>query len=140
MIPLINGTAYSWSQIELRLFNNLVAGITSVSYSDKREITNNYGAGQYPVSRSMGKYEAEAKLTLEMVEVVALQRAITGGRLQDIPEFDIVVSYLPESGIIISDTIHNVRFMSNKRDGKSGEGKGIEVELDLVCSHITFGV
>lgn len=139
MTPLINGTAYTWSQIELRLFNTVVAGIKSIEYSDKQEMVNNYGAGQYPVSRSYGKYEAEAKIELEMAEVVALQSAIQSGRLQDIPEFDIPVSYLPIGGKIVTDTLRNCRFKSNGRAAKSGEAEGINVELELILSHITWG-
>lgn len=139
MTPLINGTAYAWSQIELRLFNTVVAGIKSIEYSDKQEMVNNYGAGQYPVSRSYGKYEAEAKIKLEMAEVVALQKAAPNGRLQDIPEFDIPVAYLPQGGVIVADTLKNCRFKSNARAANSGEAEGIDVELELILSHIAWG-
>ena len=139
MVPLINGEAYSFAQIELRLFNVVVAGIVSIDYSDKREMINNMGAGQYPVSRSYGKYEATAKIELEVAEVVALQKAVPSGRLQDIPEFDIPVAFIPEGSVeIVVDVLRNVRFMSNGRSGKSGDAKGMTVPLELIVSHISY--
>jgi hypothetical protein len=137
MIPLINGTSYEWVQIELRLFNRTVPGVTAIKYEETRDIVDNYGAGKYPVSRAYGKIETKASITLEMVEVEALQSAITTGSLMDIPEFDIVVSYLPEGGIICTHTLHNCRFKGNKREAKKGDTT-IEVEIELAVSHLTW--
>jgi len=137
MQPLINGTAYSWSQIVVNIFNTPIAGITAISYEDMQEMEDNYGAGNNPVSRGYGKYEAKASMTLEMAEVEALQAATTDGRLQSIPEFDVVVSYLPEGGVIRNHTLHNCRFKSNKRDTKTGD-MAIPVELEMIVSHITW--
>ncbi len=137
MQPLINGNAYTWSQIELRILNTPVAGITKIMYEDTQEMQDNFGAGKYPVSRGLGKLESKCSLTMEMAEVEALQAAIPTGRLQEIPEFDIVVSYLPEGGVIVNHTLHNCRFKGNKRDIKSGD-MTIEVELDVQISHISW--
>lgn len=137
MQPLINGTAYAWSQIELRLFNTPVAGVTKITYEDEQEMQDNYGAGAFPVSRGYGQIKPKAGITLEMAEVEALQAAAPGGRLQSIPEFDVVVSYLPEGGVIVNHTLHNCRFKGNKREIKSGD-MTVEVELDLQISHISW--
>lgn len=139
MEPLINGVAYDFTSIEVRLFNVVVAGIRAIEYTDKQAMSNNPGAGKFPVSRSYGKYEATAKITLEMAEVVALQKAVPTGRLQDIPEFSIPVAYAPIGGTLTRDTIHNCRFMTNGRSAKTGEAEGIAVELELIVSHITWG-
>lgn len=135
--PLVNGTAYSWSQIDLILFGTPVAGVTKVSYKEKQEMQNNYGARNSPVSRGYGKKEPEASITLEMAEVEALQAAIASGNLQDIAEFDIVVSYIPEGSEIRTHTLHNCKFMENGRDVSSGD-MTIEVELPLLISHISW--
>lgn len=137
MQPLINGTAYSWSQIEVNIFNTPIAGITAISYEDMQEMEDNYGAGSNPVSRGYGKKTSKASMTLEMAEVEALQNATTDGSLQSIPEFDIVVSYLPEGGVIRNHILHNCRFKSNKRDVKTGD-MAVNVELELLISHITW--
>lgn len=137
--PLVNGQAYAWAQIELRVLGTPVAGVTAIRYEDMEEMQDNWGAGNRPVSRAYGKIECTASLTLESNEVVALQAIAPGGRLQNIPEFPITISYLPESGVIVTDVLHNCRFKRNVRDVKSGD-MTIEVELELQISHITWGV
>ena len=73
-IPLINGTEYSWGDIATCINGVPVSGITAISYGEKQDVQNNYGAGRYPVSRSKGRIEATAKITLYMSEVVAICR------------------------------------------------------------------
>lgn len=137
MQPLINGTAYAWSQVELRIFNQAVAGVVDIKYDDMQQMQDNKGAGEFPVSRGYGNIEAKGTITLEMAEVEALQAAAPQGRINKIPEFDIVVSYLPEGGVIKSHTLHNCRFKGNKRELKSGD-MTINVELELQVSHISW--
>lgn len=135
--PLINGTAYSWQQIELRLFNEPVNGIVNIEYEDAKEYQDNYGAGNRPVSRGSGKIESKGTLTLEMAEVEAIQAATIDGNITSIAPFDIVVSYLPEGGVIRTHTLKNCQFKGNSRKTKSGD-MTIEVQLDLQISHILW--
>lgn len=135
--PLINGTAYSWSQIVLNILGTQVAGVTNISYNENQEMQDNFGAGNRPVSRGYGRIQAEATLTLHAEEVEALQAAVSTGRLQDIPEFDVVVSYLPEGGNIVSHSLKNCRFKTNGREVGEGD-MAIEVELELQVSHINW--
>jgi hypothetical protein len=136
--PLINGEAYSWGQITVNILGVPVAGITQIEYSDEQEMQNNYGAGNQPVSRSYGQVTPEASITVTAEEVVALQNAAPGGNLRDIPEFDIVVAYLPKSGNIVTDVIRNVRFKRNERSVGRGDME-IEVQIPLVISHVEWG-
>ena len=136
--PLINGEAYSWSQITLNLFGAPVAGVTAIKYEEKQEMENNYGAGNHPVSRGYGKIEPTASVTLTANETEALIAAVPSGRLQDIPEFDVTVSYIPKgTARIVHHTLHNCRFTNNSRDTKSGDTM-IETELEMIISHISW--
>jgi len=135
--PLVNGTAYAWAQIELRLFNVNLAGIKAISYEEAQEMQDNFGAGNRPVSRGYGAITATGSITLEMAEVEALQDAAPNGRLQDIPEFSVVVSYLPEGGNIRTHILNNCRFTTNQRNTSQGD-MTIDVELPLMISHITW--
>lgn len=136
--PLVNGQAYTWAQIDLKILGASVAGVTAISYEDMQEMEDNYGAGQLPVSRGYGKIEFKASITLEMNEVVALQTLSPDGRLQSIPEFPIPVAYLPENGVIVTDVLQFCRFKGNKRDVKSGD-MTIAVELELMIGSIKWG-
>lgn len=135
--PLVNGTAYSWAQIELRLFDVPVAGVKGINYSEAQEMQDNFGAGNRPVSRSYGRIESTGSVTLEMAEVEALQAAAPSGRLSAIPEFTITVSFLPEGGLIRTHRLNNCRFKGNKREMSSGDLE-IDVELELLISHIDW--
>jgi hypothetical protein len=134
--PLINGQAYSFSQVVLNVLGRDVVGVTAVKFSDKQDMQNNYGAGKFPVSRGYGQVKCEASITLEMVEVEALQAASDTGRLQDIKEFDMSVSWVNEGNVLVTHIVHNCRFMENSRDTKTGD-MTTEVELPLLVSHIT---
>ena len=136
-IPLINGVAHSWGDIVATIAGVPVTGITAIEYGESQDVTNNYGAGRYPVSRSKGRITPTAKITLYMDEVQAIQKKAINGRLQDIAPFDINVTYLPESGIVTTDVIRNCQFKENARKWKEGDTKQ-EVELELVPSHIKW--
>jgi len=138
--PLINGVAYSWSQIELR-FSNITtpfSGITKIMYGDEQEVKNNFGAGNFPVSRGYGNVEAKASVTLQMEDIESLRANVPSGRLQDLGEFDVIVSYLhPVNARIITHTIKNC-FVNNNEVDTSQNDTSIETELNLNPSHIQW--
>lgn len=137
IVPLINGRAYDWASIRMQALGQTIAGITALSYEDMQEKVNNYGAGINPVSRGYGKYEAKGSITLEMKEIERIQAAVgPGGRIQDIPPFPISITFVNSSNALITHTLHNCEFTNNKRDIKTGDTH-IEVELELIVSHIT---
>lgn len=135
--PLVNGTAYSWSQITINVLGVPVAGVVGISYSEEQEMQDNFAAGNRPVSRGYGNITAEGSISLHMEEVEALQAAVATGRLQDIPEFDIVVAFLPEGGIVTTHTLKNCRFRSNGRELEQNQME-IVVEIPLQISHIQW--
>lgn len=137
LVPLINGKSHEWSDIVCNIMGVPVVGITSIEYSDSQDMQNIYGAGRMPVSRGYGKIEPTAKLTLLMEEVEAIQAVAVNGRLQDIPEFDIVVAYIDSALVTRIHKLRNVRIKNNVRSSKSGD-TSIPVELELVLSHIEW--
>lgn len=138
-IPLINGREYSWGDIVCLINGTPVTGITGIEYSDEQEITDNYGAGRYPVSRSKGRITSTGKITLYASEVNALVKQTVNGRLQDLAAFDITVSYVPDDGgIVVTDKLRNCQFKKNERSWSEGDSSKT-VSLDLAVSHIEWG-
>ena len=137
MTPLINGQAYSWVDITVNLLGVPLAGITAIKYEESGDPTNNYGAGRRPVSRGFGKIEATASMSIDRAELNALVAAAPNKNLLDIPEFDIIVSYLPEGSAPTTDIIKNVRFKNNTSGASEGDTNVI-ADLELVPSHIEF--
>lgn len=136
-IPFVNGKLHDWADIVFVIAGLPVTGITGIEYKDDQDIVTKYGAGRYPVGYAKGRITSTGKIILYQEEVEAIQRQSLTGRLQDIAPFDIIVSYLPDTGIVSIDKLRNVMFKNNGRGWKEGD-TGQEVEIDLVMSHIDW--
>lgn len=139
-IPQINGKSYSWGQIIVKMSNGTLPliGITSVSYSQSQEKENIYGAGVYPVARGRGNKAAEASITVYMEELIKIQRALASRNLEDMEQFDLIVSYLhPQVDRIMTDTIRNCEFTETSKDLNQND-KAFPVQIPLITSHILF--
>lgn len=134
---LINGKSYEWADIQVTLLGQPLFGITSIEYAENQEMENVYGAGRFPVSRGYGKVVPEAKITVLMEELEAIQNAAPNNRIQDIPEFDIIVTYLDASLTTRVHVLKNARFMNNGRTSASGD-TSIPVEIPLLISHVEW--
>ena len=138
-IPLINGYTYSWGDIVANIGGVPVTGITAIEYGEDQEVTNNYGAGRYPISRSKGRITPAAKITLTVEEARAIAHNAPNGRIQDILPFDVHVTYLPaDTTKIHTDVIKNCSFKKDSRTWAEGDTHK-ETEYELVPSHIVWG-
>lgn len=135
--PLINGTAYSYADAVVNLFGVPLAGITSVKYMADGEVVNNYGAGRKPTSRGHGPIEFTASITIDRAEFNSLIQAAPNKNLLDIPEFDVVVTYVPDGSAPTTDIIKKCRFKNSGSGGQQGD-TNIEIELNLVPADIEF--
>ncbi len=136
-MPLVNGKSYEWSDIQVVILGAPITGITNIEYEEKQAMENIYGAGENVVSRGYGKVESTTKITLKMEEVEGIMSVAPLGRLNKIPEFDIVVLFLDDSLIPRKHVIKNVRFTGNNRKSSTGD-TSLDVDLELICSHILW--
>ena len=137
LLPLINGKSYEYADITCVILGVPIVGITAIEYAEVANITNVYATGRYPVSRGHGTIEPTAKITMLMEEVNNIVSVAPNGRLYDIPEFDIIVTYTDVNLVPVVHKINNVRFKNNKVGAATGD-TSIPVELDLVPSHISW--
>jgi len=138
MVPLINGRAYDFSQIQALISGVPIASISSIEYSEDQKKENNFGSGDRPVSRGHGAIEAKAKITMSMNDVEALRKTVPTGSLLKIPAFDITVVYLhPTSANVVTHTLKNCEFTSDGVSGSQGD-TDLKRDFDLICSHITY--
>jgi hypothetical protein len=93
MVPLINGVAHSWNNINLILFGTPVIGITAIEWSSKQDINDNYGAGPIPVSRGYGKKEYTGSIELYYDTWRDIINNAPNKDPLDIPFFDIPVTF-----------------------------------------------
>ena len=141
--PMINGTSYSWSQIEVKIngiSGTALAGITSIEYQDEQKVEYNYGANDLPISRGHGNVVASASMTLHMDDIEVLRSTTDSGRLSDIGQFDVIVSFNhPQEAKIVTHTIKNCVFNENGVSA-SQDDTIIEKQLNLNPSHIQWKV
>jgi hypothetical protein len=133
----INGTVYGWSSIKANIMGINVIEIDEISYEETQEMEMVYGAGSDPIGRGFGKNERKGSIGLFMSTVENLQASVDTGRLQDIPDFPIIVSYLPKGGKIVTHTLSQCRFTNNKREAKSGD-MHIKVQCELSIGGIAW--
>ena len=131
--PLINGRAYDFAQIVVNVLGVPLMGISSVTYSEEQEKTNNYGAGKYAVSRGHGAVEASASFDIHMNDIEALRDAAPLGRLLDIPPFDIPITFL-NANKVVTHTLKNCEFTNDGVEASQGDTQ-VQRSFDLVISH-----
>jgi hypothetical protein len=100
-VPLINGIAHSWATINVVVLGQQLQGITSVEYNKKQNIVDNYGAGQYPVSRGYGNFEFDGAIEMYKDELDKLVAISPNRNPLELPFFDIVIVY---AGVGIAPT------------------------------------
>jgi len=135
--PLINGKAYEYADITVNILGVPFLEVTAIEYSETANIENIYATGRYPIARGHGTVEPTAKITILMGDVQNLVSVAPNGRLHDIPEFDIIVTYTDVNLIPVTHKIKNVRFKNNVISSATGD-TSIPVEIDLVPSHIEW--
>ena len=136
-VPYVNGIEYTHASIVLNLFGVPVIGVQAIDYSDPQDITVNHGTGTLPTSRGFGPIRPQASITLTMKEVQRLTAAAPLGRIQNIPDFDIGVSYVTEAGDYVRHKIKKCRFKGRAPSSTVGNSQ-IEEKLELSVIDIDY--
>jgi len=141
-MALINGKAYSWSDIKVNILGRTVVGITAISWDKDVTKEDNYGEGNEPISRGYGNKKYEASITLEFKEVVALNEAARDqigpdADLTDISMFPITVAYNNDSNKIVNVELQNAEFKKLGVNNEQGS-TSIPVEIPLIISGIKY--
>jgi|TARA_R110000764_G_C10939688_1_gene375946 hypothetical protein len=134
--PLINGRAYDFAQIVVNVLGVPLMGISSVTYAEEQEKTNNYGAGKYAVSRGHGAVEASASFDIHMNDIEALRDAAPLGRLLDIPPFDVPITFL-NANKVVTHVLKNCEFTNDGVEASQGDTQ-VQRTFDLVISHVEY--
>ena len=133
---LINGQAYDYTQIIMSVLGVPVAGVTSINYTEEQEKTNNFGAGNRPVSRGRGAIEASGSIELSMNEIEALRDAAPSGSMLKIPPFEITFVYLNLQKVV-THKLKNVEFTNDGVETSQGD-TDIRRTFDIVMSDVKY--
>jgi len=136
-VPLINGIAHAWANIDIRLNGVLIDGITGIKYKKTQSKTNNKGARGAIVSRGYGSFDFEGSITLMSEELLKLRKA-AGGDILSIAPFTITASFLPSDNTNVTvDKLLYCEFTEDGIDVKEGDTM-VSVELPLIIGDIKF--
>jgi hypothetical protein len=117
---LVNGTAYSYVDVTVRILGVEIHSIAEIKYKSKQEKVNNYGAGDEPVSRGKGIKEYEAELKFSKNDYLALRAAVPSKELLDLPPFDIPVTFGNEQRVT-TDVLQNCEFLEEGEEIAQGD-------------------
>lgn len=136
-VPLVNGVSYAHVDIIVNILGTPIVGITAIAYTEKQEITPNHSTNPLPTSVGFGIVTPEGSLTMTSEAAQALSNIAPGGKIQNIPFFDIGVNYIPEGGQLMRHSLKKCRFKG--RDLSSAVGNSqIEETLELFIAEIDW--
>ena len=136
MIPLVNGVAYDFTQIVFSLLGVPIPGVSSITYAEEQEKTNNFGTGNRPVSRGRGPIDSNGSVEMSMNEVEAIRDAAPSGSLLQIPPFDITIVFgNPQKPVV--HVLKNVEFLNDGVDSTQGD-TDLKRTFDIVISNVKY--
>lgn len=100
---------YAWVDITVVLLGKPVTGLRAIEYKSKRQKEVLFAIGKKGLGIQMGKKEYEGTITVLQSELIAMNAAAKAKGYDDVTdlEFDIIVSYISETGVIQTDKIIN---------------------------------
>jgi hypothetical protein len=132
---LLNGVNYSWGNLAVVLFGNIVVGIKKIEYSAKQEKTNNYGFGQQPVSRGYGRYEYSGSMDLYTDEWKKIIAASPNNDPLQINPSDIQIVFAGSRVLPNKDVLRMVEFLENPFTASEGD-TSLMVTIPLIIGAI----
>jgi hypothetical protein len=136
MLPLINGRAYDFTQIVVKILGAPMVSVSAINYTEEQSKENNFGAGNRPVSRGHGAINASGSVTLSMNDVEAIRDVAPDGSLLKIEPFDIQVSFLNRQKVV-THILKNCEFTDDGVEG-SQDDKDLKKSFALVISHVKY--
>jgi len=132
---LRNGINYSWGNITAIVLGQPLFGISKISYKSKQEKTNNYGAGNEPVSRGYGRTEYEASIEIFTDEWKRIIAASPDRNPLLIPAFDISVVFGGDGVLPSTEVLRACEFLENPLDASEGDTK-LMITIPLIIAGI----
>lgn len=119
----INQQEYAYGDLSVYMFGQFVAGLRGLDYKTTKNKDYVRGAGRDPRGIQHGERGAEGTLTILQSELDAMNRSAKSKGYKDLldVDFDIVVTYGEETGIVTTDRIECVSIKELPKGMKSGD-------------------
>lgn len=138
----INNKEYAWGDIQVIAWGRTIIGLKGIEYKTKKDKEPNYGAGRDAYGIQHGRRSNEGTLKISQSELQAMNNAAKQKGYRDIldVELDIIVSYVPEDSVAITnDKLIGVSFSELPKGMNSGDMSS-EHSLPFVCLDIKYGI
>jgi hypothetical protein len=135
--PIINGVAYTHSDIIMTVGGLPIVEVISLEYSSPQTIQKNYSTGHRATSVGFGQVDDQATITISMTEFQKLVAIAPRGDVQNLDFFDIAINYLPEGSIPVRHRLISCRFMGPSVSSEQNSSQ-TEVELELMVAKISY--
>ena len=138
---VFNSNEYAWADVNVVMLGREVAGLRGIEYKVKHQKEALFASGCKARGIQKGKKEYEGTITLLQSELIALDRAAQEKGYEDITDidFDVIVSYIPTSGIITTDKVVSVSITEIPRAIKEGDLQQ-EIALPFIAVDIVSNV
>ena len=118
-----NSKEYAWIDVTLVMLGKPVTGLRGIEYKMKRQKEALFATGKKARGIQLGKKEYEGTITVLQSELIAMKTAAKAKGYDDVTdlEFDAIVSYVPESGVVQTDKIVNLSITEAPYGMKEGD-------------------
>lgn len=132
---------YAWIDLKVVMLGREIGGLRGIEYKVKHQMEALYASGRKGRAIQRGKKEYEGTITLLQSELIALDRAAQEKGHEDITDvsFDVIVSYLPENGIITTDKIVGVAITEIPRAMKLDDLQ-MEIALPFIALDVESNI
>lgn len=135
----INGRYYSYSSIRFNFLGRSVTTVTAIKYEESDEFNDVKAVGSKKIGYTQDNTTVNGSITLLAETLDQLQKTLPGRkRIQDIAPFDITVSYVDDSGLLITHVLERVKLTKNSREGSAGSTDALTVEIPLHIHNIDW--
>lgn len=135
--PLIQGSRYDHSSLDVKLAGNSYLGVKSLDWNDALEPGKGYGTGAQKLFRTRGQYDASGSLELWTAESVNFEQsqiaANSGVGFYEIV-FPIDITYVAEGGLApMTTNLIGVRIKKRSESSSAGsEPLSTKYDLDIM--------
>lgn len=138
---VFNLKEYTWGDVNVVLLGRTVTGLRGIEYKVKHQIEALFASGRKGRGHQRGKKEYEGTITLLQSELIALNRAAQEKGYEDITDidFDVIVSYVPKSGVVTTDKVVSVA-ITEIPTGMKLDDLQMEIALPFIALDVEYNV
>lgn len=136
-----NSKEYAWVDVQVAILGKVVSGLRGIAYKMKRQKEPLFASGKKARGIQHGKKEVDGTVTFLQSEFIALNAAAKAQGYDDLTDIDIdiIISYVPSSGVVQTDKVVTASFTEGGADIKEGDLYQ-EITLPFVACDVEFNV